>query len=140
MAMDLRAPHLRQRSFPNAAGAISTTSQSASPQSGLTFPYAPDVPKIALDVSTGEWEHLCRKHPSAILSERSIQKAAAKSGVNEKTLGRWLANDEAFKTEYANARRPRLKLGSVVSWCDASPSICSVSGAGFRWVRRSGFF
>ena len=41
----------------------------------------------------------------ALLSEQTISKAATKAGVSEKTLRRWLADDEAFKAEYAAARR-----------------------------------
>ena len=47
----------------------------------------------------------------ALLSEKSLGKAAAKSGVNEKTLRRWLANDEAFKTAYAEARQATFEAG-----------------------------
>src|SRR5258705_3855225 len=42
---------------------------------------------------------------AALLGERSIARAAKRSGVNEGTLRRWLAEDEAFKTAYVTARR-----------------------------------
>ena len=45
------------------------------------------------------------------MSERSIQKAATKSGVNEKTLRRWLAHDEEFTAEYALARQAAFQAG-----------------------------
>ena len=41
----------------------------------------------------------------ALLSEKTIGTAAAKSGVNEKTLRRWLANDDAFKADHTEARQ-----------------------------------
>ena len=47
----------------------------------------------------------------ALLSQRTLSKAAAKSGVSEKTLRRWLADDEAFKTEYASARHATFQAG-----------------------------
>ena len=46
----------------------------------------------------------------ALLSEKTIAAAARRSGVNEKTLRRWMADDEAFKKELAEMRsqgRPR---------------------------------
>jgi hypothetical protein len=42
---------------------------------------------------------------AALLGERSIARAAKRSGLNEGTLRRWLTEDEAFKTAYAIARR-----------------------------------
>ena len=47
----------------------------------------------------------------ALLNEKTIGTAAAKSGVNEKTLRRWLANDEAFKTDYTEARQAAYQAG-----------------------------
>jgi hypothetical protein len=47
----------------------------------------------------------------ALLSERSISVAAKKSGVNEKTLRRWLSDDEAFKVAYAVARQAAFEAG-----------------------------
>jgi hypothetical protein len=41
----------------------------------------------------------------ALLSETTIGKAAAKCGVNVKTLCRWMADDEDFKRGLAEARR-----------------------------------
>ena len=41
----------------------------------------------------------------ALLSEKTVTDAAKRAGVNEKTLRRWLSEDEAFQTEYATARR-----------------------------------
>ena len=41
----------------------------------------------------------------ALLTQKSIGRAAAKSGVNEKTLRRWLTEDTAFQTAYAAARQ-----------------------------------
>ena len=47
----------------------------------------------------------------ALLSEKTISKAAEKSGVNEKTLRRWLADDDAFKADYAAARQAAFEAG-----------------------------
>jgi transposase-like protein len=41
----------------------------------------------------------------ALLTERSIQLAAERCGVNERTLRRWLTEDMDFRTEYDTARR-----------------------------------
>ena len=43
--------------------------------------------------------------------QRRTRKAAAKAGVSEKTLRRWLADDEAFKADYAAARRKTFEIG-----------------------------
>ena len=40
----------------------------------------------------------------ALLSEPTIPKAAARCGVGEKTLRRWLAEDAAFQAEFEMAR------------------------------------
>ena len=47
----------------------------------------------------------------ALLSEKTLVKAAAKSGVNARTLRRWLADDAAFKTDYATARHTAFEAG-----------------------------
>lgn len=47
----------------------------------------------------------------AQLTEKSIQLAAARCGVNERTLRRWLAEDEAFKAEYDTARKAIYQAG-----------------------------
>ncbi len=47
----------------------------------------------------------------ALLSEKTLGVAAEKCGVNEKTLRRWLAGDEAFKTAYGEARRATFDAG-----------------------------
>ena len=47
----------------------------------------------------------------ALLSEKTIGTAAAKSGVNEKTLRRWLAEDKAFQTAYVSARHATFQVG-----------------------------
>ena len=41
----------------------------------------------------------------ALLSEKTILQAACSCGLSERTLRRWLSSDEAFKAEYAAARR-----------------------------------
>jgi hypothetical protein len=41
----------------------------------------------------------------ALLSEGTIVKAATKCGLSEKTLRRWMADDEDFKRDLAEARR-----------------------------------
>jgi len=47
----------------------------------------------------------------ALLTERSISNAARKSGVNEKTLRRWLSDDDPFKAAYAKARQAAFEAG-----------------------------
>ena len=47
----------------------------------------------------------------ALLSEKTIAKAAKRSGVNEKTLRRWLSDDETFKADYATARHATFQAG-----------------------------
>ncbi len=47
----------------------------------------------------------------ALLSEKTITKAAEKIGIDESTLRRWLADDEAFQTAYASARHAPFQAG-----------------------------
>ena len=47
----------------------------------------------------------------ALLSEKSIAKAAAKCGLSERTLHRWLTSDAAFQAQYAEARRATFEAG-----------------------------
>jgi transposase-like protein len=47
----------------------------------------------------------------ALLSERTIAKAARRCGVNERTLRRWMADDEEFKRELTEARRVMFQAG-----------------------------
>ena len=47
----------------------------------------------------------------ALLSEKTITKAAEKIGIDESTLRRWLADDEAFQTAYAAARQAAFQVG-----------------------------
>ncbi len=47
----------------------------------------------------------------ALLSEKTLGAAAGKCGVNEKTLRRWLAGDEAFKKAYTEARQATFEAG-----------------------------
>jgi alpha-beta hydrolase superfamily lysophospholipase len=47
----------------------------------------------------------------ALLSERTIQRAAQKCGVNERTLRGWLTDDEAFRAEYEAARTATFQAG-----------------------------
>jgi len=47
----------------------------------------------------------------ALLSEKTLGAAAGKCGVNEKTLRRWLAGDEAFRAAYAEARQATFEAG-----------------------------
>jgi transcription elongation GreA/GreB family factor len=42
---------------------------------------------------------------TALLVQGSLQAAAAASGINEKTLRRWLRDDAAFQIAYREARR-----------------------------------
>ena len=47
----------------------------------------------------------------ALLSERTVASAARRCGVNEKTLRRWMADDDEFKQELADARRAMFQAG-----------------------------
>ena len=47
----------------------------------------------------------------ALLSQKTISQAAAKSGVHERTLRRWLADDDAFKADDATARQATFGAG-----------------------------
>jgi hypothetical protein len=47
----------------------------------------------------------------ALLTEKSIQLAAERCGVNERTLRRWLTDDPAFKAEHETARRALYEIG-----------------------------
>jgi hypothetical protein len=47
----------------------------------------------------------------ALLSERTIGKAAQRCGVNESTLRRWLADDATFKADYKAARTATYEMG-----------------------------
>lgn len=47
----------------------------------------------------------------ALLAEKSIHLAAERCGISERTLRRWLAEDEEFKAEYDAARRAIYKTG-----------------------------
>ena len=47
----------------------------------------------------------------ALLSERSLSAAARKAGVAERTLRRWLADDDAFRRDLAQARRTVFEAG-----------------------------
>src|SRR5262249_45748705 len=41
----------------------------------------------------------------ALVSEPTIERAATRCGIGERTLRRWLSEDDAFKTDYEAARR-----------------------------------
>ncbi len=47
----------------------------------------------------------------ALLSEKTVTAAAKKAKVAEKTLRRWLSEDEAFQAEYAAARQAVFQSG-----------------------------
>ncbi len=47
----------------------------------------------------------------ALLSEKSVAKAAAKCGLSERTLHRWLTSDDAFQADYAAARQAAFEVG-----------------------------
>lgn len=47
----------------------------------------------------------------ALLSERSIPKAAAKCGLSERTLYRWITSDAAFQAAYSEARQAAFSAG-----------------------------
>ncbi len=56
-------------------------------------------------------EALRKRAILALLSEKTMPRAAAKCGVSEKTLRRWLADDAVFKTAYAEARHSAFNAG-----------------------------
>ena len=47
----------------------------------------------------------------ALLADTTIERAAARCGINERTLRRWLTEDPIFQSEYAAARRATFTLG-----------------------------
>ena len=47
----------------------------------------------------------------ALLSEKTLGQAAARAEVNERTLRRWLSDDDRFKVEYAAARQATFQAG-----------------------------
>lgn len=47
----------------------------------------------------------------ALLSEKTFAAAARRCGANEQTLRRWLADDEAFKRDLAEARHAVFQAG-----------------------------
>ncbi len=47
----------------------------------------------------------------ALLSEKSIPKAAAKCRIGERTLHRWLTSDAAFQAAYSEARQAAFEAG-----------------------------
>ena len=47
----------------------------------------------------------------ALLSEKSVTAAAKKVKVDERTLRRWLSEDEAFQVDYAAARQAAFEAG-----------------------------
>jgi hypothetical protein len=51
---------------------------------------------------------------AALLSSPSVALAAEKVGVGERTLYRWLAEDEEFKSAYAQARREAIAQAAAV--------------------------
>jgi hypothetical protein len=53
---------------------------------------------------------------TALLVQGSLQAAAEASGVNEKTLRRWLREDTAFQAAYREARRAVVQ--SVIAQCE----------------------
>lgn len=73
-----------------------------------------DDPQAALGVRVGHGakpDAVRERAILALLSERSIKKAAAKVGINERTLRRWLTDDAAFKSDYAAARQAAFEAG-----------------------------
>jgi hypothetical protein len=47
----------------------------------------------------------------ALLSERTLERAAERCGVNERTLRRWLAEDKQFQADYEAARTATFEAG-----------------------------
>ena len=47
----------------------------------------------------------------ALLHERTVAEAAKTAGVDESTVRRWLADDDAFKAHYAAARKTAFEAG-----------------------------
>jgi hypothetical protein len=53
----------------------------------------------------------------ALLSEPTIGEAAARCGIGDRTLQRWLTDDAAFQAEYEAARH--VTLQAAISWIPA---------------------
>ena len=71
-----------------------------------------DVPRDPSPVGHGRKSDAIREHAVvALLSEPSIAQAAAKASVHEKTLRRWLTEDDAFQAAYAEARQTSYHAG-----------------------------
>ena len=71
---------------------------------------SPQVP--ARRVGTGPKSAAVRERAVvALLSEKTVTEAAAKAGVDESTLRRWMSDDEAFQAEYAAARTAAYQAG-----------------------------
>jgi hypothetical protein len=47
----------------------------------------------------------------ALLSERTLERAAERCGVHERTLRRWLAEDKQFQADYEAARSATFEAG-----------------------------
>src|ERR1700681_872595 len=66
---------------------------------------------------TGRKGHGAKSAPArerailALLSERTIGRAAARCGVGERTLRRWLTEDDKFKAEYETVRSAMFQVG-----------------------------
>ena len=78
----------------------------------------------------------------ALLSEPTIAKAAAKSGVDESTLRRWMAADEAFRASYAEARQATFEAGmGRIQALGAAAATCGVNEkTPRRWLKNDEAF
>jgi hypothetical protein len=84
----------------------------------LTDTTAGERPQVAAGGrETGRKGHGAKSAPPresailALLSERTVGQAAARCGVGERTLRRWLTEDSEFKAEYEAARSAMFQVG-----------------------------
>src|SRR5215213_9948120 len=71
-------------------------------------------------------EHLTprqEKAVAALITSKTLEEAAQKSGVSPKTLYRWRYEDPLFETEYRYARRQALDDGIAALQCGISESV-----------------
>ena len=86
--------------------------RTASPRVGPQRPQAPaDVRGGGACGHGAKSEAVRGRAILALLSERTYAAAAVRCGVNEKTLRRWVVEDESFKRELAQARSAMFEEG-----------------------------
>jgi transposase-like protein len=73
----------------------------------------------------------------ALLSEKTFAAAARRCDVNEKTLRRWMADDEAFKRNLAEARHAMFQAGMHRVQALTAEAVCLRLFAPHRSASRS---